>query len=76
MLLLLRRVALEEDMNLQLPLDVAAPGEHPRAERDEQAEQAHPDEHGHRRRERRREVHPDRGPRLGEQQAGATHSEV
>ena len=53
-----RRVARAEvDLDLQLLLDVVAPREHPGAERDEQPEQAHPDQDGHRRRDRRREVH-------------------
>src|SRR5262249_35235691 len=53
-----------------------APREHPGAERDEQAEQAHADQHGDGRGDRRRQVHPDRGPGLGEQQPDAAHSEV
>src|SRR4029077_797898 len=61
---------------LELALDVTAPREHPRAERDEQAEQAHPDQHGHRRGDRRREVLADRLPGLGQEKAEAAHSLV
>ena len=55
----------------ELALDVVAPGDDPRAERDEEPEQEHADEHGHGCGERCREVCAERAHGLREEKLDA-----
>ena len=67
-LALARRVGAEVDLDEQLLLLVVAEGLRPGAEGDEEPEQEHADQHGHRRRDRGREVGAQRADRLGEEE--------
>src|SRR5207253_9240605 len=60
----------------ELVLVVVAEGEGPRREPDQEAEQEHPDQHGHDRRGSRRDVREQRADRFGQQELEASHYEA